>query len=147
MSKIYHSSIFLIDILNLSNQPVRVTSRPECWLGELTLEQNKTLLRSLQDCLNSTSFTHESHSSQVLHLADCVEFTNKVELSLKNDSSLLSINEMILDSIQNFIISNNTVDHAQRLYVKCMILEKIHQRDIIDYLIRNNVNDISSWHW
>ncbi|CAB3978327.1 cytoplasmic dynein 2 heavy chain 1-like [Paramuricea clavata] len=139
-------------------RPVAVTTEVEVWLGNLANEMKDTLKELLVDCLNAgkkgskTGVDPSMYPSQILCLAEQIQFTERCEAAIRSNSlQEFSIEmESQLDSYANTDMSGGAGDAASNvLELKCkaLILDTIHAIDVVDNLIKNKVKSTENWLW
>lgn len=89
---------------------------------------------------------------QILCLAEQVQFTERCETAIRSKSlQEFSIEmESQLDSYANTDMSGDDGDAASKvLELKCkaLILDTIHAIDVVETLMKNNVNSTEDWLW
>eukprot|EP01135_Chromosphaera_perkinsii_P005308 Nk52_evm1s338 gene=Nk52_evmTU1s338 len=134
---------------------VRISDNVEAWLSNLAEEMQKTLLLDLVECLESVDV--HRFSSQILCLAETIQFTRRCEHAIKNNS-LVTFQKELKDQLNKYTntdISVNDVDDPEEkvkmkvlsLKLKALILDNIHMIDVVQQLLDNKVSSTESWQW
>ncbi len=127
---------------------IELNDNVESWLLKLCEEQKNTLKRNLLKYMNGCN-TPTEIPCQIRCLGERIRFTNKVEEILNShDKTLQHFREEILKLIENQVTKGvNKLSNLQHRNKRALILQTIHQRDIIDSLIQSSCANISSWLW
>ena len=91
-------------------------------------------------------------SSQILCLAEQIQFTERCEAAIRSNSLHEFCIEMeaSLDAYAKTDMSGDTADvdnDVLELKCKALILDTIHAIDVIDKLVQNNVKSTEDWMW
>jgi len=116
---------------------------------DLVKRQRDTLASLLQKCLshNAASIEVDLFPSQILCLANQVQFTEKVE-EMMPQGLLSKISEDLLKTFQSLSSLDFSVySQVAGLKVKALVLDMIHQRDVLDELIKDGSRNTSDWIW
>jgi dynein heavy chain 2 len=123
-------------------QAIQITDRVEEWLLKLSNEMKHTLKELLVRCVE----THDINSfpSQILCVAESIHFTQDCERYMqakKLDTYALDLKK----SLARYT-SYQPDDTISRLKVKALVLDIIHNMDVVNYLIKEGAT-IDSWAW
>ncbi|KAH9577240.1 Dynein heavy chain [Trypanosoma melophagium] len=129
-------------------QPVRITDEVEDWLSRLDTEMKDTLEAHLIRCLKKLDIG--AYSTQILCTAGMIDFTKKTEEAIREAKSggLLKHKANLQAQLRDLTIyagSNN--DLVVGLKLKSLIMDLIHNIEVVDTLIQNNVESDSDWLW
>nr|XP_022905741.1 cytoplasmic dynein 2 heavy chain 1 [Onthophagus taurus] len=134
----------LIDLVDIG-KPVEV------WMNDLVESMQKTLKKLLTDCLNENqNLDPTKYPSQILCLADSINFTSKTEAAISNMSlpTLLTNYKSQLDFYTSTEKNESDVEsQVLNLKLKASILDTIHHISVIEELINENVTKITDWLW
>lgn len=134
----------------------------QVWLSRLADEMKGTLKELLKDCLRDAKSTQgldpNKYPSQVLCLGEMVQFTERCEEAMKTNSLNSFHGEMQqqLDSYTNVDMGGGSgAPGAEKdpavvvleLKLKALILDCIHNIEVIEILEKNGVRDIIQWLW
>lgn len=99
--------------------------------------------------MNSWSQYNAEFPSQIHCLAERIRFTNRVEAILDNhNETLIKFREELFDKIQDQAENTSTnLSNLELCKQRALILQIIHQRDIIDLLIKSSCGQKLSWTW
>ncbi|XP_077984893.1 cytoplasmic dynein 2 heavy chain 1-like [Glandiceps talaboti] len=137
-------------------KPVTITPEVENWLSRLSDEMKETLKSLLIECLragkgnNSAGVDPNQFPSQILCLAEQIQFTERCEAAIKEGSlpEFMIEMESQLESYTSVDITDSDVNtHVLELKLKALILDVIHAIDVVQQLQENNVHSIQDWQW
>ncbi|KAH3756291.1 Cytoplasmic dynein 2 heavy chain 1 [Pelomyxa schiedti] len=135
------------EIVPLRN-PVAVSLQVEGWLNALAVEMVNTLKASLPKCLQNSNF--DDFPCQILCLADSINFTYRCESALESQTSskptLLDIKADLYKALATWTVYS-TETKTQLSKLKSIILDIIHNRDVVELLLCDKVSHISEWAW
>ncbi|KAL6598153.1 dynein heavy chain and region D6 of dynein motor-domain-containing protein [Neocallimastix sp. 'constans'] len=137
------------EVVHLIN-PVKITDDIEKWLQDFSDEMKNTLSNILIGCLKV--FDVFKYPQQILCLSEALHFTSDCEEAIKK-GTLRNLNEKFkkkLDQYTKFDYST-IKDPIERSVVsfklKALILDTIHNIDIIAQLQENEVKNVDEWIW
>lgn len=129
--------------------PVSLIKYPRLneWLRELELEIKFTLSKSVKNCLKDFTecFRNDQfdglreciklYSTQVLTLTLQIFFTSTTEKAI-SDNSLAKTVEAYgrLINVMSTLISSNSFENKERKKLECLVIEMLHERDILSSL-------------
>ncbi|XP_074620352.1 cytoplasmic dynein 2 heavy chain 1-like [Acropora palmata] len=141
-------------------RPVTITPEVEVWLGDLANEMKDTLKQLLIDCLSASKkggsaggVDPSKFPSQILCLAEQIQFTERCEAAIKSNSLQEFQIEMEsqLESYTNAEIgggdSSDAESHVLELKLKALILDTIHAIDMLQQLIKHGIKSLDDWMW
>ena len=137
------------EVVYLSN-PVKITDDIEKWLQDFSDEMKNTLSNLLIECVNV--FDIFKHPQQILCLSEALHFTSDCEEAIKK-STLGDLNEKFkkkLDQYTKFDYSTieDPVERSVLSFkLKALILDTIHNIDIISQLQKHEVKNVNEWIW
>ncbi|CAL4157019.1 unnamed protein product, partial [Meganyctiphanes norvegica] len=141
------------------SKPVFISPEVEVWLSELGEEMISTLKNLLKQCLQdghgNGGMDPLKYPSQILCLADYILFTERCEESINERTlhNFLKELEQKLESYTSVDLGNDSspeakVDqHVLGLKLKALILDTIHNIEVVNELSNNNVENVNEWHW
>ncbi|XP_066286377.1 cytoplasmic dynein 2 heavy chain 1-like isoform X1 [Branchiostoma lanceolatum] len=138
---------------------VQITTEVENWLSRLADEMKTTLQQLLLECLQAGRGNSQGgvdpnkFPSQILCLADQIQFTERCEEALRGRS--LQEMKIELESQLEAYTSVNVHDggtndsdmHVLDLKLKALILDTVHNMDVVDQLIQTNTSSTADWMW
>ncbi|EFC42807.1 cytoplasmic dynein [Naegleria gruberi] len=127
-------------------QPVKITDKVEQWLANLDQQMILTLQQLLLECDKSKEFDMDAFPSQILCLQESVSFTRKCELAIQNNALPQLLNS-VKSQLSQFTSINAKDDEVVSMKVKALILDIIHNIDVVQCLIDGNVSSIQHWLW
>ncbi|KAL3981550.1 Dynein heavy chain N-terminal region 2 family protein [Acanthocheilonema viteae] len=133
------------EIVQLS-KPVRIVPEVEKWLQELSNEMKNTIRKLTISCVAETSPDPGKYPSQVLCLSEQIRFCEGCERILSGRGDLQSYRKQLKQTLTNYI-NSKTTDQVLKLKLKALIMDVIHNINIIDELIDNSPCSKSSWVW
>ena len=125
--------------------PVVINERVEDWLEQLATEMRATLSSLLNRCLQSTGKTW-SYPSQILCLAQQVRFTENAEASIEENSVDDLLAQLQLD-LRQLTTEVSSVDPLTQLKIKSMVLDVVHNIDVLNQLKNKGTTRITEWQW
>jgi dynein heavy chain 2, cytosolic len=135
---------------------VQIVDELEKWLNDLTIEMrnslNFNLLEGIRKFGSSNNLEHLNiYSAQICGLIEMLNFTNLVESAIiKGSASNMSqVKEKVLQIISDLtLIQVKSGSNPIQLFkIKNLMLDMIHNREVIDFLINTKVSDINDWNW
>ena len=126
----------------------------EKWLRELTNEMNKTLEHSFMSTISdyikkSIEFGYlDTYPCQICMLIEMVKFYLYTEKYLKNNN-IKAVNDNCKNLIQNLTViqAKSGTDNIKLFKIKNVMLDLIHNREVSDKLLKENVTDNTHWLW
>ncbi|XP_028320044.1 cytoplasmic dynein 2 heavy chain 1 isoform X2 [Gouania willdenowi] len=135
---------------------VRISSLVEAWLSELSVEMKETLKHLLCECLFAGKKGEVDPSrfpSQILCLAEQIQFTEDVEKSLR-EQSLQQLELELKGKLEHYTKVDtssdekpNTESSVLQLKLKALILDIIHNISVVKQLNQEGVTTIDAWAW
>ncbi len=123
--------------------PVQVTERVEEWLSKLSNEMKSTLKSSLVKCVE-TSDVHQ-FPSQILQTADQIHFTQNCETALQQ-GTLPQLLSALREQLSRYTSYDPGNDNITRIKVKALVLDIIHNMDVVEQLMKTSAS-ADSWTW
>lgn len=124
--------------------PVGITDNVEEWLMKLSDEMKTTLKQLLIRCLEISDITQ--YPSQVLCTAESIHFTQRCEMAIQK-GILAQLHKELLEQLDKYTSFDPGNDQITRIKVKALVLDIIHNMDVVDQLQKANVTSIDSWVW
>jgi dynein heavy chain 2 len=124
-------------------QAVQITERVEEWLSKLSNEMKHTLKELLVRCVEVNDI--RAFPSQILCVAEQIHFTQNCERALQS-KKLPALAEELKKSLATYTSYEPGNDNITRLKLKALVLDIIHNMDVVDFLIKEN-GTIDSWAW
>ncbi|XP_042221258.1 cytoplasmic dynein 2 heavy chain 1-like isoform X2 [Homarus americanus] len=140
-------------------RPVEITTQVEDWLRQLSEEMKMTLRQLLSECLeegrSDAGMDPLKSPSQILCLADAILFTERCDESIREGrlTNYKKELETKLESYTSVDLSSDgtpegkTDSHVLELKLKALILDTIHNIDVVEILMQNNTTSVSDWAW
>uniref|UniRef100_A0A8B9E7P0 Cytoplasmic dynein 2 heavy chain 1 n=1 Tax=Anser cygnoides TaxID=8845 RepID=A0A8B9E7P0_ANSCY len=137
---------------------VLLSSDVEVWLNGLALEMKETLKKMLLDCVDAGKKSQRSidpslFPSQILSLAEQIQFTEDVESAIK-DHNLQQLELELMAKLEHYTSidtsmedSSNTESGILELKLKALILDIIHNIDLVKQLNQAQVHSAEDWAW
>ena len=130
------------EVVNLLT-PVAITETVENWLAELAKGMVTTLQASLVDCLETMDLNE--FPSMVLCAAEQVCFCRDAEQAIKS-RDIKGFEGQLRKKLAQFT-SFSSEPGVLQLKLKAIILDVIHDIDMVNQLNENRVSDLSAWYW
>eukprot|EP00667_Euglena_gracilis_P000034 EG_transcript_34 len=124
--------------------PVTITSEVEAWLSRLDQEMKETLRVNLRQCHEKTDFV--KYPSQILNLAENIHFAADTERAIA-DKGLERHKAALLQQLQDCTGGEEEEDKVQQLKMKALVLDLIHNIDVVDQLIKQGIKSAQEWQW
>ncbi|KAF2362508.1 ATPase dynein-related AAA domain [Trinorchestia longiramus] len=138
------------------DQKVPISSHVEEWLAQLSDRMKSTLSTLLKECLSEASSQGNMdplrYPAQVLCLADAILFTERCEEAIK-EGGLSNYNKELQAKLESYTSVEMTGDdddremHVLGLKLKALILDTIHNIEVVDKLMAANTTSLSEWTW
>lgn len=123
--------------------PVAITEKVEDWLSRLAAEMRNTLKNLLVQCVEVNDIV--AFPSQILCAAEMIHFTQKCEVAIQK-GGLKQLHKELQDTLSKYT-SFDTADGITRLKLKALVLDIIHNMDVVEQLLKENVTSVNSWPW
>lgn len=132
-------------------QPVPITSNDvEDWLLALDDRMRTTLQELLVRCVaqpDPTSFDSvRQYPSQILQVAQGVQFSMKVEEAIAS-GNLRSVVKLMQSRLNQLTSMTPELDDVNLLKVKALILDTIHNTEVVELLLDEQVRHVNEWWW
>ncbi|KAF1521633.1 Cytoplasmic dynein 2 heavy chain 1, partial [Eudyptes sclateri] len=130
----------------------------EVWLNSLALEMKETLKKMLIDCVDAGKKSQGSidpslFPSQILSLAEQIQFTEDVESAIK-DHNLQQLELELMAKLEHYTSIDTSIEDTGstesgilELKLKALILDIIHNIDVVKQLNQAQVHNIEDWVW
>ncbi|KAM9359311.1 cytoplasmic dynein 2 heavy chain 1 isoform 6-T6 [Symphorus nematophorus] len=135
---------------------IRISSLVEEWLSELSVEMKQTLKHLLYECVSAGkkgSVDPSRYPSQILCLAEQIQFTEDVERALK-EQNLQQLELELNAKLEHYTTVDtssddnaNTESSVLQLKLKALILDIIHNISVVKQLIQAGVTSPDAWVW
>ncbi|CAM9144794.1 unnamed protein product [Heterosigma akashiwo] len=125
--------------------PVAVTPRVEDWLEQLAGQMKETLAAQLARCLEGEP-DYEAYPSQVLCIAEYIKFTNQAEVAISNNS-FRDLKDSLTKLLSQYTSYDLSTQPLMSLKIKALVLDLVHNMDVVDQLARHRVEDLDLWVW
>jgi dynein heavy chain 2 len=124
---------------------VKVTDKVEVWLLELSDCMQETLAQLTVQCAKEGP-EYDKYASQVLCLAEMVNYTMDVEKAIRDNklSSLHSKLKKTLGDLTSVDVNNSKL---LRLKVQALVMDLIHNIEVVQLLLDNKVGNVDNWLW
>jgi len=123
------------------------------WLNELSTEMRCTLKSLLLDCVSDSkhdSKDPDKYPAQILCLSNSIVFTDQCEEAIRS-GRLSNLQAQLKQDLRDYadvrLKKGDQAEKVLQLKLKDLILEVIHQVDVVDYLITRKVKMVTDWHW
>ncbi|KAK2517344.1 Dync2h1 [Columba guinea] len=137
---------------------VLLSNDVEVWLNSLALEMKETLKKMLIDCVDAGKKSQGSidpslFPSQILSLAEQIQFTEDVENAIK-DHNLQQLELELMAKLEHYTSidtsiedTGNTESGILELKLKALVLDIIHNIDVVKQLNQAQVHSVEDWAW
>ncbi|XP_056229968.1 cytoplasmic dynein 2 heavy chain 1 isoform X2 [Seriola aureovittata] len=135
---------------------IRISSLVETWLSELSVEMKETLKHLLYECVSAGKkgeVDPSRYPSQILCLAEQIQFTEDVERALK-EQNLQQLELELNAKLEHYTtVDTSSDDHANtessvlQLKLKALILDIIHNISVVKQLNQAEITSPDAWAW
>lgn len=136
--------------------PIVVNDKVEEWLEQLSEGMRGTLTTSLIKCLEFKKGFNWDFPSQILCLAQQIRFTESAEAILESGNGDEDEVKRALENLQSQLqktmyglTSSDTdmSDNLLQLKIKALVLDIVHQIDVVDQLLKKRATKTTDWTW
>ncbi|KAK2847119.1 hypothetical protein Q5P01_010118 [Channa striata] len=135
---------------------IRISSLVEVWLNELSVEMKETLKHLLHECVSvgkKGEVDPSLYPSQILCLAEQIQFTEDVERAIK-EQNLQQLELELSAKLEHYTtVDTSSDDHTNsdssvlQLKLKALILDIIHNISVVKQLNQAGVTSLDAWSW
>ncbi|XP_041658498.1 cytoplasmic dynein 2 heavy chain 1 isoform X2 [Cheilinus undulatus] len=134
---------------------VHISSLVEAWLSELSVEMKETLKHLLFECLSAAkkgAIDPSRYPSQILCLAEQIQFTEDVERALR-EQNLQQLELELNAKLEHYTTVDTSPDHTNtessvlQLKLKALILDIIHNISVVKQLNQAGITSPNAWAW
>eukprot|EP00906_Rhabdomonas_costata_P001229 RCo001932 len=126
------------------NSPVLIKPEVDMWLGDLDVQMRATLKDMLVQCL--ANWDIQKHPAQVLCLREMEWFTAETEKNIKA-GSLPTFKTLLQQKLAEFTQIESAVSKVMELKTKALILDLIHNIEVVSSLIDAHCKGADEWPW
>lgn len=123
---------------------VETSDHIEDWLGVLCQAMASTLGNQLAEGSSQRNF--KLHCSQILSLRESLRFSMSVVAALPNNT-LKGFREQLIKELEEFTASDWSGYRVMQIKVQALVMDLIHQIDVLDQLIEQGVTTEDDWGW
>eukprot|EP01013_Petalomonas_cantuscygni_P031314 TRINITY_DN574_c0_g2_i1.p1 TRINITY_DN574_c0_g2~~TRINITY_DN574_c0_g2_i1.p1 ORF type:complete len:4319 (+),score=1484.83 TRINITY_DN574_c0_g2_i1:236-13192(+) len=131
------------EVVPLDN-PVEVVDDVELWLVALEEEMKATLTAQLAACVSQFDFV--AYPSQLLMIAEHVHFTADTEAAVQQNS-MPALREALAEKLREYTSGEAMPDRVSELKLQGLIMDLIHNIDVVDQLMKAKVTALTDWQW
>jgi dynein heavy chain 2, cytosolic len=124
---------------------VPVNERVEDWLEHLAVEMRNTLAALLTKCLQAKAFSW-AFPSQILCLAQAIEFTENAETAVK-EGTLGALHSELTETLKGFTSHDLSSEPLMQLKMKSLVFDMVHYIDVVEQLQGKGVVKLNEWQW
>ena len=133
------------EVVELVN-PVVITESVEDWLFELSNAMQETLADLVVRYNNlGEKMDFDNFPSQVICLSFQINFTMAVEAAI-NSNNLRKYSQQLKAQLAS-VNAMESEDRLMQLKTQSLVMDVIHNVDVVDLLIENNVRTLDDWLW
>eukprot|EP00899_Mesostigma_viride_P029629 jgi/Mesvir1/9851/Mv22388-RA.1 len=127
-------------------QPVAIKEAVEEWLSDLSDMMKATLKKCLLDCMAKGDYL--KYPSQILSLTELIDFTLRCENAiLRGRDELRRLHKELSEQLAKFAGYETDGQHVLSLKIKSLILDLIHNRDVLEHVDREKATKKEDWAW
>ncbi|KAG1684369.1 Cytoplasmic dynein 2 heavy chain 1 [Nymphon striatum] len=131
-------------------EKVLITSDVEVYLESLSNQMKETLRQLLQQCVSESGGAKQldpsKYPSQILCLAELVNFTKQCEQAI-NGKSLSKFKTQLEEQLESYTSCDLSQNDVLVLKLKALILDIIHNVQVVEKLIQCKVQSPDEWLW
>ena len=127
-------------------EPVLITDEVESWLQDLSDAMKATLRQMLAECVRDKEPDYDKYPAQILCVAEMVIFTSNCERAIAK-RGLEQYHAVLRGKLAELTGIDSTNDKLLRAKVKVMVLDLIHNIDVVEQLQRARVTAVTDWQW
>ena len=142
------------------NKPVTIAGSIEEWIGAILSQMNATMKTSLENAfkdmkaLKPQEWVPKWHG-QLLITSGALAYTKRCERALaaaksgKDKNALRALRKKYVSFLRRLteIVRSGDIDATNRNKVVALITTEIHNRDVIEKMIRSSCHDPTEWIW
>jgi dynein heavy chain 2 len=117
---------------------IQISEDVENWLGVLEVEMRKTLDNLLKKNLGAGGLDIVNLPSQICCLVEMIWFSQNTANAIKKNA-LASYKKDLMEKLNQYTTHDNKGDVLLFSKLKALILDIIHNIDVVDQLLRDNV--------
>ncbi|MFT7803200.1 cytoplasmic dynein 2 heavy chain 1 [Arapaima gigas] len=135
---------------------VRISNAVEVWLSDLSSEMKETLRHLLCECVaagKKGAVDPSLYPSQILCLAEQIQFTEDVESAIMKQN-LQQLEIELMAKLEHYTTLDTSSEEpgstdfsVLQLKLKALILDVIHNLDVVRHLQEAQVRSVDSWAW
>ncbi|KAG8470560.1 hypothetical protein KFE25_008981 [Diacronema lutheri] len=128
--------------------PVAVSDQVEAWLSALSDLMRHTLADELATTLRARQTDLQKTSQQVLLVSEMITFTHDCEAAISGGGAraLEKLRAGLLGRLQEYT-QLETDSALVQTKLKAMLLDLIHNMDVVDQLLAARTASVTDWHW
>jgi dynein heavy chain 2 len=126
---------------------VEISETVEEWLANLAVQMKATLEKELTDCLRSDKMELVLYPSMLLCAAEQVRFCQDADASIGRPRGLENLEESTRAKLATLTSLDLGDKAVEKLKLKAIILDVIHNVDVCQQLKSNQVQHRSDWFW
>lgn len=130
-------------------KPVRITDDVEVWLGELEKEMRDTLDTLLKKTIQSQGLDIVNTPAQICCLSEMISFSENCAQAIKK-GKLANYKQDLEKQLENYTSFDNKGDVLLFSKVKGLILDIIHNVDVVEQLMKDGIMqtmNTNDWMW
>ena len=124
---------------------VPVNEKVEDWLEQLAVEMRTTLASLLSQCLQAKAFSW-AFPSQILCLAQAIEFTDNAETAIK-EGTLEALHSELKETLKGFTSHDLSSEPLMQTKMKSLVFDMVHYIDVVEQLQRHKTVKLNEWQW
>eukprot|EP01022_Parablepharisma_sp_SALTPOND_P023029 TRINITY_DN475_c0_g1_i1.p1 TRINITY_DN475_c0_g1~~TRINITY_DN475_c0_g1_i1.p1 ORF type:complete len:3195 (-),score=434.63 TRINITY_DN475_c0_g1_i1:26360-35944(-) len=125
---------------------INIQGEVETWLNDLAIGMKQTLQKMLLKAISDSSLDIVNNPSQISCLSELINFT-EMTYSCIAKNKLGPYKQELMKKLDSYIAYNSADNMLLQQKIKSLVLDIIHNIDVLDQLIKNNVNSPSAWSW
>ena len=127
----------------------------EDWLNQFEEEMKATLKEKISEALIASPKKKREQwitefPAQVILISNQIIWTQQVTTSIKNQKlkGLISLQDKFVEQLESLTAQiRQPLSAATRQVISCLLINEVHNRDIINQLVKEEVQDIEAFKW
>ena len=134
------------EVVQLHNA-IRIVDDVEVWLDLLSKEMQSTLSKELINCLRADRVQSilPTQPSQLCSLSEVISFSEACVKAIES-SGLQRLRDSLMQKLKDLTTARQT-DALMLIKVKSLILDLIHNVEVVENLLATNVASVHDWDW
>jgi len=125
---------------------INIQGEVETWLNDLANGMKQTLQKMLNKAVSEAQLDIVNNPSQISCLSELVNFTEMTYKCIASNK-LGPYKQELTKKLESYIAYNAVDNMLLQNKIKALVLDIIHNIDVLDQLIKNQVTAPNAWQW